>query len=171
MTLNQNNQPSSDQPNSPLQNPNQSPQSVRAEREPLAWLFTAVFADGSTISQDQEDRSLAKEGGSAFTDVLARESELVAFGLNHVDGQQHCLVDVRTGAFQIGDTPFIAHNQDFDPQKYELKLVYFREGFVDQTMDQKTGELISLKQYTARYFIGWETLVNGKKKQVTIAVG
>lgn len=140
-------------------------------REPLRWLFTAYFDDGSSIVQDQDDKChTRKDGtGSTFTDVLTKDG-LVSFELNHDNGSESVMIDLTTGAFLVNGTPLHAHNQFFEPQKYKLELVYFRETRVDQQLD-KLGNEVSVNQYTNRYFIGWKTQVNGKDKQVTIAVG
>lgn len=149
-------------------------------REPMRWLFRAYFADGTSIEQDQDDRctTRADGSGSAFTDVLAREDELLAFGLAHTNGQEHVVVDLRSGAFIVNGTPLQAHNQYFEPEKYKLKLVFYRETRVDthvSSVVQEDGSInqntIGGRQYVNRYFIGWKAVVNGKDKQVTLALG
>lgn len=158
------------------------------EREPLRWLFKAYFADGSSLVQDENDTCTTRTDGtgSAFTDVLAREDELIAFELVHVNNREAVLVDLNTGAFSVNGTPLHAHNQYFEPQakdkdgnrKYKLKLVYFRENRVDtdvrgvvQADGSVASEEIDKRHYTNRYFLGWSTIVNGVNKQVTLAVG
>lgn len=135
-------------------------------REPLRWLFIAHFADGSTIEQDQADRSTTRTdgSGSTFTDVLARQDDLVAFEL--VNDQQSVMVDLQTGAFIVNGTPLHIHDQYFEPQHHSLRLIYFRETRVDLDPDRNEST-----HYTNRYFIGWQTTVNGKNKQATLAVG
>lgn len=146
-----------------------TPSSGPIVREPMRWLFTAHFDDDTTIEQDQEDRSLTREGGSAFTDVLAKPG-LIAFKLQATDTQEWALVDLTTGAFIVNGTPLNLHNQYFEPHKYPLEIVYFQETRIDQVLNEK-GEELSIRHYTNRYFIGWKTEVNGKEKQVTLAVG
>jgi len=142
---------------------------TKTEREALRWLFTAYFSDGSSIEQDQDDRCYTRDDGtgSTFTDVLARD-DLVKFELTN--DESSVLVDLITGAFVVNGVPLHAHNQFFEPGKYPLELVYFRETRVDQVINSD-GEQVSSKQYVNRYFVGWKTLVNGKYKQVTLAVG
>ena len=176
--------PQSSQPSqqlTPEQATQQSHQLNIVEREPMKWLFTAEFSDGSVIVQDQEDKCKTRDDGtgSTFTDVLAREDDLVAFHLYHEDGQQAATVDLLTGAFVINGTPFHAHDQYFEPTQHKLRLVYFREsrvendvfGVVQEDGTVKETHGLNPRHYVNRYFIGWQTTVNGKNKQVTIAVG
>ena len=102
----------------PLQQTNPS----SPQREPLDWLFTAYFANGDTIVQDEADQSETKPGGSRFTDVLAQPN-LVAFELNNVNGKESVLVDLITGAFSVNGTPLIAHNQYFEPKVIPTRCV------------------------------------------------
>ncbi len=150
----------------------QKPQNkIETVREPLRWLFVAYFDDGSVIAQDQDDKCYTRKDGtgSTFTDVLAKEG-LISFQLNHAEGLGTVTVDLITGAFVVNGTPIHAHNQFFEPKKYDLELVYFREARIDQVVNAQ-GEQVSLSHYTNRYFIGWKTNVHGKDKQVTLAVG
>ncbi len=142
------------------------------EREALKWLFTAHFSDETTLEQTIEDKCLTRDDGtgSAFTDVLARMDDLIAFELVNQETNESVLVDLKTGNFVVGGVPLCAHNQNFEPQNYPLKLVYFRETRVERVIDKK-GEQVSSRHFVNRYFIGWETVVNGKNKQVTLAVG
>lgn len=154
---------------------------TQTTREPLRWLFIAGFSDGSRIMQDQDDKSSMRSDGtgSTFSDVLAREKELVTFSLFHVDGNQAVIVDLTTGAFIVNRTPVNLHNQYFNPSRYKLRVVYFRETQVKQDVKATVQEDGSIKQedigdprhFVNRYFIGWQTTVNGKNKQVTLAVG
>lgn len=144
----------------------------------LKWLFVATFADGTTIAQTQEDKSLTEEGKSAITDVWKRD-DLVNFALHHVDGQQTVLVDLKVGYFVVNGVPVVAHNQYFEPERYPLELVYFREVRAHQDViatvqddgSVDVGDPHNQVSYINRYFLGWKTTVNGKDKQVTIAVG
>lgn len=156
--------------------------SQQVKREPLKWLFVAFFADGSSIIQDQEDKCLTRTDGtgSTFTDVLAKESQLSHFELQHVDGKQAITVDLRTGTFIVNGTPLQVHDQNFDAIAHELRLVYFRESRVDQQQKATVQTDMSIKyedvgkprHYVNRYFIGWQTTtVHGKNIQHTIAVG
>lgn len=152
-------------------------------REPFKWLFVAFFEDGHIIEQDWEDRCISRTNGtgSTFTDVLdyhQNVSPLICFELRHVDKRQAVTVDLRNGVFIVNGTPMHLANQDFDSQKYKLELVYFRETRVEKDVTgvlQEDGSISEqegdTRHYVNRYFIGWTTRVNGKNKQVTIAVG
>lgn len=155
----------------------------KVEREPMRWLFTAEFADGSTIEQDESDRSQTRTDGtgSRFSDVLAYQdtSPLVAFHLYHTNGKEAATVDLRTGAFVINGTPFHAHNQFFEPGERQLELIYFREtrvesdvrGTVQDDGSVKEEHGLNPRHYVNRYFIGWRTIDAGKETSQTIAVG
>jgi hypothetical protein len=146
-------------------------QTTPTTREPLQWLFKAEFPDGHMIEQDLDDtcHSRTDGTGSAFSDVLAY-GKPKGFTLCHVDGKQYAYVDLLSGNFVVNGTPIAIHNQNFEPQKYELELVYFRETRVEQTVNRE-AEIVGTRHFVNRYFIGWQTQVNGKNKQVTLAVG
>lgn len=143
-------------------------------REPFSWLFRAQFADNKTIEQDPDDICITRSdgSGSAFTDVLeySKSAPLTSFGLQHVSNEEYVWVDMKTGIFVVNDTPIALHNQNFEPQNYKLEIVYFREQRVEQTIGAR-AQVLSTRHFTNRYFIGWRTMVNGKNKQVTLAVG
>lgn len=133
----------------------------------FSWLFKAYFNDGSMIQQTAED---ALPDSNQYKEVLDRLDDLIVFKLVHIDGKQSALVDLMTGNFAVNSTPICIHNQMFDPTKYKLDLVYHRERREQQTQDTATGQ-VEEKSFINRYFIGWKTQVNGKDKQVTLAVG
>jgi len=146
----------------------------------LDWLFVANFSDGSQIKQTHEDKSATRKDGtgSAFSDVLDREGELIGFGLEHTDGKQWVFVDLVSGNFMVNGTPVQLHNQNFEAHKYPLGLVYFRETRAERDMSGTVQDDLSVdyqntdnRHYVNKYFIGWKTEVNGKQKQVTLAVG
>lgn len=156
--------------------------SLQTQTKPtLSWFFTAYFADGSTIEQNETDTSKDDPKKSSFSDVLShmKETELTHFSLENPLTHETVVVDLKHGNFEINGTPVAAHNQYFEPHRYPLKLVYFRETRIDQ--DHKTtlnedGSFTEEKMgdprhYINRYFIGWETTVHGENKQVTLAVG
>lgn len=122
----------------------------------LKWLFVAFFSDGSKIYQTAEDES--EDGsGSAFSDVMAREDELIAFGIHNDD--RSILVDLTSGLFQIDGLWVGLHNQNFDPTKEKLKVIYFRETRVER--DIQDGEVVADRHFVNRYFVGWQ--VEGKE--------
>lgn len=148
-------------------------QTAQTTREPLTWLFQAQFPDGSIIKQDLEDTCKSRDDGtgSAFSDVLDHAGKLKSFGLFHTDSKQYVWLDLETGNFMVNGTPICLHNQNFEPQKYELELIYFRETRVEVTQTKEGDVVGEPRHFVNRYFIGWQTTVNGKPKQVTLAVG
>lgn len=102
----------------------------------LKYLFVAQFADNHRIEQNQEDRSITREGGSQFTDVLAyqEKSKLINFALVGDD----CVVevDLSTGAFFVdGSQPILLGeplpDEDvINPQNRDYKLIYFRRNYI-----------------------------------------
>lgn len=150
----------------------------------LKWLFVATFKDGTVFNQTHEDKCLTRTDGtgSAFTDVheyMEADNALEKFELINDHEKQVVTVDMTTGAFIVQGVPMHLHNQYFEPERYPLKLVYFREVRVEQNITATVQDNMSIKEeqtgdlrhYINRYFIGWETTVNGQNKQVTLAVG
>lgn len=132
------------------------------------WLFIADFSDGSELKQTPED---VLPDSNQFKGVVERLDDLKAFSLAHVDRTQLVTVDLVTGNFIVNGTPVCIHNQRFDPSRYKLELVYFREKVESQTRSVRSSEVLEEQSFVSRYFIGWKTTVNGKDKQVTLAVG
>lgn len=144
----------------------------------LNWLFSAHFADGTVLVQDQADTATTPEGkalqpnGSAFTDVRAAltKSPLAFFELHHVERDETVTVDLVTGAFAMNGIPFEAHVENFDPSLYQLELCYWRQVRAERTVGAD-DTVLSERHYVNRYYLGWSTTVDGVEKQVTIAVG
>lgn len=137
----------------------------------LNWLFTAYFENGYKIEQDQDDKCLTRDDntGSTFTDVLANKSKLIRFTLTNDEFMQSISVDLISGNFAVNGVIVCVHNQYFEPERYPLELVYFRENRV--IANQTSDDTKIMRHYINRYFIGWKTEVNGKTKQVTLAIG
>jgi hypothetical protein len=137
--------------------------------QPLKWLFRAIFSDGTILNQPEDDRSQnhvegAEHNPSAFSDVLAREDELVAFSLYNPDTDETIAVDLRNGLFTVNGVTIAIHDQYFVPEEHKLRLIYFRESRIDFQGDVQN-------RYVNRYFIGWQcTDSSGRNKQTTLAV-
>ena len=138
----------------------------------LNYRFVAIFADGHQIIQSPEDESkLDPEKRSAFYDVLEYEKNfpLVRFVLNEegygVLGRERTqvFVDLTTGLFTVNGVEINIADQNFIPTE-PLRLIYFRETHVQQTMNQQTGVRGGDTFYINRYFIGWQTTVNNQKE-------
>jgi len=132
----------------------------------LKYLFIAEYEDGSTFLQPEDNKckdhdDTAKWNPSAFGDI--DQDRLVKF---HLVGEGHkYTVDLTDGHFEIDGVPFVATEQNFYVTN-PLRLVYFRE--VRKEFDQN---MVEMRQYVNRYFIGWQTNdENGKNVQQTIAV-
>ena len=134
---------------------------ITAQREPLEYLFEANFDDGTAIQQTQADESVTGKG-SAFTDVLNKEG-LWLFSVRNTHSGSGVSVDMQSGTFMVNGQMLQLHDQYFDPSPHELKLIYFRETHVTRTGDD-------VRQYVNRYFVGWETIVEGKKHKAVMAV-
>lgn len=148
------------------------PSKVEFKLEPLSWLFVADFEDGTSIVQDQDDKSLTRTDGtgSTFTDVLAHKSKLISFCLINKDTDSEVTVDLTSGIFVVNGTPIALHDQFFEPDKHDLRLIYFRETKAEQNIGGD-GSVLSTAHYVNRYFIGWQTTVKGKNVKATLAVG
>lgn len=144
----------------------------KPHRLTLDWLFIAYLKDGSIIEQTQEDKCTTRTDGtgSAFTDVLAHQDELIAFELHNIHNGNWARVDLATGNFVVNDVPICAHDQFFEPQRHKLKLIYFRETRAERTQTVQ-GETVGERHFVNRYFIGWETSGATKNIKQTIAVG
>lgn len=131
----------------------------------LKYLFVAEHSDGTIVDQTNEDISLTKEHGSAFSDV---KIDLVT-RFHLASKTDHVLVDLTDGHFEVNGFSFQLHEQTFVPVN-PLRLVYFRETRVETDVNNK-GEHINRRHFVSRYFLGWQTNdAKGKNVQHTIAV-
>lgn len=96
---------------------------------PLKYFFTATFADGHTIVQTEEDKSVIDpEKRSAFYDVLAyaEKVQLVKFKLEGFymnSGGHDYAVDLIDGHFEVNGIPFRMH----EDQPTGFELIFFRQ--------------------------------------------
>lgn len=119
---------------------------------PLKYLFTATFADGTTIEQTPEDRSaIDPEKRSQFFDVLERSKsvKLVAFVLKG-EGREYG-VDLRDGHFEIDGVPFVMHEAPIPA----FELIFFRRH--THTFHQGREKNTELA-HDVVYRIGWKAL-------------
>ena len=126
------------------------------------YLFQVEFKDGTRYEQAPEDKSLTKDTGSAFSDIVDCLHEIKTFAL--VDFENDYLVDLTDGHFEINGVPFKMHEYEIT----DLKLVFFRRHThdFDTTYDNNSGEQIDMKEKSHRvvYRMGWEThTADGKK--------
>lgn len=125
------------------------------------YLFKALFTDGTSIQQTPEDISSITEGKNCFYDVLQRLDDVEVFAL-HSDCTS-VVVDITTGTFAINGVEFNAIGSDEFPHDAKRRLIYFRRH--QHTFEQ--GEELS---HETEYHIGFQTTVDGKNIQQTIAV-
>lgn len=140
--------------------------------EPFSWLFTAYFNDGSKIEQTQEDKCLSRTDGtgSCFTDVLERQDDLIGFMLYNEKENRAIMMDLITGNFMVNGVPVAIHDQDIDPEQHKLRIIYFRENRVERDLNIE-GEPTRERMYTNKYYMGWQTTIDGKNYKYTMAVG
>lgn len=135
--------------------------------QPLSWLFSAFFEDGSIISQDLKDKSEKNEQKSAFYDVLEKQKESNLNQLSLVDRDGNIIiVDFRHGRFFVNGVDFSIEGQD--EELTDRKVIYFREALQHQVVGQEEQE----PPYINRYFIGYEGKNSeGKVVQKVVNVG
>ena len=134
----------------------------------LKYLFTAHYADGTTINQDQADDAVTSISGarSMFYSVLKyqEKSPLVAFVLHDVSesSTNKYAVNVQTGEFIINGARFYVHDKDL-PLK-NMRIVFFRRHSHSMTTGARhLGHEIV-------YRVGWQANdADGKNHQGVIS--
>lgn len=135
---------------------------------PLKYLFSATFKDGTVIKQTQKDESATTLGKNCFYDVLQRMSEVVKFELvedNWLSGKK-VSIDLLTGLFTVGGVEFIASDPSLISNLRDVegfRLVYFKRHRHTLTNGVETNHEIE-------YHLGWQTTLDGKNYQQTIAL-
>ena len=84
----------------------------------LKYLFTAIYTDGSTLVQTQQDVSSKDWQRSAFYDV--EHDKLQAFGIE--SDTDAILVHLDTGDFELNGVRF----GSYDKEVTNRRLIYFR---------------------------------------------
>lgn len=128
----------------------------------LTHLFECHFSDGTVITQSPEDVSSIDPNKSAFYDVLQRIDEVEVFAI--CSAEHIYVVDLRDGHFEIDGVPFSAHDGNDHPENCKFRLIYFRRNWQTVILGQE-GTI-----HEVQYHIGWQTTVDGKNIQRTIAV-
>lgn len=128
--------------------------------KPLKYLFTAIYADGSTIVQTADDKSLIEpEKRSQFYDVLklAEQKQLVAFALKGAEHEYG--VDLRDGHFEIDGVSFRMH----ETEVYGFELIFFRQHThsFNQTREKDTEV-----SHEVVYRMGWKLTGNQNYQRV-----
>ena len=131
----------------------------------LTYFFTCCFNDGSTIQQTPEDTSKIDSTRSAFYDVLQCIDEVETFTLTKQDGRRHTyMVDLRDGHFEIDGVPFFTSAEELPKAKFRLIYFHRHQHRVVQ------GQISTGDEALIQYFIGWQTLIDGKNFQSMISV-
>ena len=131
---------------------------------PNYLFFTATFADGVQITQDERDASQLAEGRNAFFDVLQKQLDvpLVCFVLLG-EGYPRFGVDLQDGHFEVNGVPFFQHSEPLR----DFRLVYFRNVSQHRTMTQNGP---SRDWAELGYEIGWTAEHKGEEIKRTIRV-
>jgi hypothetical protein len=137
--------------------------------QPLKYLFTAIYDDGSVFEQPENDRSKdhiegAEWNPSSFRDVDQDSLRYFALKENPEDllnCNYRVVVDLHTGLFYINGQWIQIHNQN--DILGQLKLIYFRE------VKKELIDGVEQEAYVSKYFVGWET-ITGKKIKRTIGI-
>jgi hypothetical protein len=132
----------------------------------LGYLFECHFSDGTMLQQTAEDVSQiasSEEHKSAFYDVMQRIDDVIVFGI--VDPNHTYSVDLRDGHFEIDGLAFTIHDKEDLPPDAKYRLVYFR-----RRTEAVTLGYVQAQTSSVAYHIGWQTTVDGKNYQKTIAV-
>jgi hypothetical protein len=119
----------------------------------LKYLFTAIYNDGTSLLQTQDDVSSTGEG-SAFTDV--QHDKLVEFRLFDVESGCEYGVDLTDGTFftKTSDGTVIPFRMTEVPAK-DLRLIFFRRHTHHFMMNasEEPGEETG---HTIVYRLGWQ---------------
>jgi hypothetical protein len=130
----------------------------------LSYLFECHFNDGTILQQTQEDVSSTEPTRSAFFDVIQRLNDVQLFGV--YNDVHTAVVDLRDGHFEIDGVVFTISGDELPEGDHELRLIYFRRHRHTLAMGEIPDEL----KHETEYHIGWQTTVEGKNYQRTIAL-
>jgi len=130
---------------------------------PLKYHFHVQFKDGTTYAQSADDSPRISASGSAFTDIKDRLDEITHFSL-YQESDLACLVDLTDGHFEVAGIPIQVQDPSVNfPGDTVYRLIYFR-----RIVRTRTGDVDQLD--SVQYHIGWQTTLDGKNYQQTIAV-
>lgn len=126
----------------------------------LKYLFTAYFADGSVIEQDQHDISRTVPTKSAFFDVLNHPSPLHHFSLTSDIGTSYS-VDLYSGKFTVNGSVFeiLTASTAEDVKK---NVLFFR-----RHRHQFNGQAEEIA-HEIEFHLGWRADVGGRNIEASI---
>lgn len=132
--------------------------------ETLRWLFTAHYSDGSSFLQNEQDVSLRRAGGSAYTDV--DHERLVGFALVNQELGDCLFLDLRDGVFAMNGIPFGTFDEDLPVT--QRSLVFFRRHLRHAVA---TGDKVEEVGHRVTYHLGWKGILpDGTEVQRTVWV-
>lgn len=129
----------------------------------LDYTFLAELYDGTLIEQHPDDVSkLRPLDKSAFYDVVMQEDKLKRFSLV---GKGHILtVDLTDGHIELDGNKLYTQ---LPPKKSKLRVIYFRRTQQRLVMNP---DGTSTPEPILRYYIGWQTDVDGKNYKFEMGV-
>ena len=118
---------------------------------PLKYLFQVTYKDGSTYTQNEEDKSISgNDTKSCYFDV--KQEDVKNFFLFNNEHQYS--VNLEDGHFEADGLPFFMHT---DFLLKDFRIVFYRQHTHDFTMDGKEVN------HRIAYCFGWQTNDKDKK--------
>ena len=118
---------------------------------PLKYLFQVTYKDGSTYTQNEEDKSISgNDTKSCYFDV--KQEDVKNFFLFNNEHQYS--VNLEDGHFEVDGLPFFMHT---DFLLKDFRIVFYRQHTHDFTMD---GQEVN---HRIAYCFGWQTNDKDKK--------
>lgn len=136
----------------------------------LKYLFHVVYRDGTTYTQNEEDKSIIDpDKRSCFFDV--KQEDVKTFTLTSNDHTYS--VDLDDGHFEI-DGVRIELNPEGKLLLKDLRLIFWRNRthLMNVTYENKSGEVVGSEELAllTRYRLGWQTTIDGKNYQEVMQV-
>ena len=130
---------------------------IPIQKQPLRYLFLALYKDNSTLVQTAEDVSAVDPTKSAYADV--RHEDLIAFML--VGKGQSYGVNLTDGTFIIGEAPPVRFHPS-DARLVNIKLVYYRLADNDITTEfnlrDRTAKITDVTPQRSVYCMGFRAI-------------
>lgn len=128
---------------------------MSTSKQPLKYLWSALFDDGYTLRQPSDDRysrhdDTADHNPSAFRDILDYPANIITFYLGNKSLIYY--VNLLSGEFAIGTEGAVLNSFSMEEEPLtDRKLIYFREMHQEFNMNMEGGE-----PYVNRYCMGYE---------------
>lgn len=115
---------------------------------PLKYLFQVTYKDGSTYTQNEEDRSETEpETRSCFFDV--KQDEIKSFFMFNNEHQYS--VNLEDGHFEVDGLPFFMHS---DFLLKDFRIVFYRLREYDIEVSVEKDKVLA---HRVAYCFGWQT--------------